>query len=78
MGRVEPELVGIPGKILIRDTTRRSGSLSMQPVGYTPWCSTYTADFKDVEVTKHATCLCSAFMPCKIFSSMIMKYEKLP
>ena len=37
LGNVESELVGLPGKALAQED---SGSLSMQPVGYTPWCST--------------------------------------
>ena len=39
-GRVEPELVGFPGKALTWAPREGSGSLSMQPVSYTPWCST--------------------------------------
>ena len=40
LGRVEPELVGLPGKAKHGTPREGSGSLSMQPVGCTPWCST--------------------------------------
>ena len=33
-------MVGIPGKALHGTPREGSGSLSMQPVGCTPWCST--------------------------------------
>ena len=38
--RVESELVGLPGKVITRDATRRLRFAAMQPVGCTPWCST--------------------------------------
>ena len=40
LGRVTPELVGLPGKAKHGTPREGSGSLSMQPVGCTPWCST--------------------------------------
>ena len=39
LGRVEPELVGLPGRPDHRTPREGSGSLSMHPVGYTPSCS---------------------------------------
>ena len=38
-GSVELELVCLLGKDLTWDAMRRTGSLSLQLVGYTPWCS---------------------------------------
>ena len=41
LGMVEPELVGLPGKVLTRDAPREGpDSLSIQWVGCSPWCST--------------------------------------
>ena len=48
LGRVKPELVGLPGKALIQDVTRRRQFIVMQLVGYTPWCSTDACD--DVKI----------------------------
>ena len=39
LGMVEPELVGLRGRPLHGTPRECSGSLSMLPVGYTPWCS---------------------------------------
>ena len=40
LGRVEPELMGLSGRTQHGKPRLVSGSLSIQPVGSTPWCST--------------------------------------
>ena len=47
LGRVEPELVGLPGKTYHGTPREGFGSSSMQPVGCTPWCSTDATSTSD-------------------------------
>ena len=48
MGRVEPDLVDISDRPYHGTPREGSDTLSMQPVGYTPWCSTDAVAISDV------------------------------